>query len=351
MAQKSKVSWIAVEQVTRSVTLEPVAVLLLFALAAWLAYKILLRRISYERHHIFQKNFQNLSGHIVIGLLLFGLYRFSFWLHAGTKVTLNLTPYFGFFAVIWGCVILIKILRIIAYEFLFLTSMKAGVPMLVVNIFTLVVSLVLGGWVMNRYFEVDLAPLLATSAILSIVLGLALQDTLGNLFAAIALQIDKPFELGDWIELKSGSEKIAGRVQEISWRSTVLLAPTDELVTIPNRNIAQSQVSNFATRKQGFIRSHIFRIPFGGAVDLAKEVLLVSAHSVPGILRSPEPVVFITETTESWITLKAIYNIADYGSQFSIADRFLTTALKNLNEAGINLAQSRLEVVTEGARR
>lgn len=340
----SAISWMAEEKVVDSVKLEPVLVLLSLAVITWFAYKLLLRKTSYERHRIFRAHFQNLVGHIAIGMSLYGLYELISWVGHGAPWSQRTLPYIGFLAVFWGCIVFIKTLRIIAYEYLFLVSRGVGVPLLLVNIFTLVVSLVVGGWVLTRFFQVNLTPLLATSAILSIVLGLALQDTLGNLFAAIALQIDKPFELGDWIEVKSGSEKVAGQVQEISWRATVLLAITDELITIPNRNMAQWQISNFSGRYRPFIRSHVFRIPHDSNIEMAKDVLLKAADSIPGILKDPAPIVIATETTESWITLKAIYFISDYGTQFGIADRFLTKALDGLAQAGVRMATSRLTI-------
>ncbi len=69
-------------------------------------------------------------------------------------------------------------------------------------------------------------------------------------------------------------------------------------------------------------------------------------NSIPEVLEYPAPVVIITETTESWIALKAVYNITDYGMQFGIADRFLARALKDFAEAGIELAAPRLDTKT-----
>lgn len=345
------ITWMAEEEVVASVRLEPVLVLLVLALASWLFYKAFLRNVSAERHRIFSDHFQNLLGHLSIGLVLFGHYEFLDWISEKATWALRLQPYVGFLAVLWGCIVLVKILRIIAYEYLFFTSMRAGVPLLLVNVFTLVMSLIAGGWILTKFFAVDLTPLLATSAIISIVLGLALQDTLGNLFAAIALQIDKPFELGDWIELKNGSDRIAGQVLEISWRATVLLAITDEVIHIPNRNMAQWQILNFAAKQRSFIRSHVFRIHHAESVEKAKQVLLQTMRSIHGVLPDPAPVVIVTETTDSWIALKAVYNILDYGLQYGIADRFLTKAIEDLRTAGVELATPRLAVAHDESQR
>jgi small-conductance mechanosensitive channel len=350
-------SWLSESQIEATVRLEPALVLLTLALATWGAYKILLKGVSHERHKIFADNFKNLAMHFSITVALFGSYKLLEWMnetpeslgssylaHFASRVVV----YVGFLTVIWGAMVFIKNLRIIAYEYLFFTSMKAGVPLLLLNIFTLALSLVAAGWILTSFCNVDLTPLLATSAILSIVLGLALQDTLGNLFAAVAIQIDKPFELGDWIEVRHDSNKIAGQVQEISWRATVLLAVTEELITIPNRNMAQAQISNYSGRERPFIRSHVFRIPHDSSIKTTKEVLLTTAYAIPGISHTPAPLVFVSETTESWITLKAIYFIEDYGIQYSIADRFLSEAIDALRECGIMIATPRLSVDVVG---
>ena len=92
--------------------------------------------------------------------------------------------------------------------------MRAGVPVLLVNLFSLLLSAVIGFWMMTGIFEFNLAPLLATSAVFSIVLGLALQDTLGNLFAGVALQLDKPYEMGAAIEVTTSSQKWVGQVRK-----------------------------------------------------------------------------------------------------------------------------------------
>lgn len=335
---------IAKDQVGALVRLETAAVIVILAVASWVFYKIFLKAVSEERHKLFRYYFRNLTGHVSWGLVLFGLYQFIEWLSDLTEWQASVLPYVGLLVIIWGCIVFVKSLRIMASEYLFLSSMHAGVPLLLVNIFTLVLSLVVLGWLLTTLFGVNLTHLLATSAVLSIVLGLALQDTLGNLFAGIALQFDKPFELGDWIEVKNGSEKIAGQVQEISWRATLLLAITDELITIPNRTLAQWQIANFSARQRPFIRSQVFRLRHDCSIPLAKETLYAAMGEIPGILVDPSPVVIITETTESWITLKAVYYLNDYGGQYGIADKFTQTALRALSDAGISLATPRLTV-------
>ena len=128
------------------------------------------------------------------------------------------TPYIAMAAFVWGNVVFVKTCRLIVLQYLFLGSMRHGVPLLLVNIFSLILSIVLLFWGITHIFGVQVGPLLATSAAASVILGLAMQDTLGNLFAGISLQIDRSFEIGDWVEVVSGIQKTTGQVREITWR-------------------------------------------------------------------------------------------------------------------------------------
>jgi small-conductance mechanosensitive channel len=215
-----------------------------------------------------------------------------------------------------------------------------------VNLFTLLASIVVGAWMLTEIFGLKIAPLLATSAIFSIVLGLAMQDTLGNLFAGVALQIDKPYEIGHWVEVQNGMQKWVGQVYEISWRATVLIGLSDETMTIPNRIMAQAQVSNFSIRSEPFARAQLFKIAHGSDLSLAKTTLLNACAKIPEVLKTPAPLVFCSESQESGITLKVIYALQDYGAQFRVQDLVLSLGLAHLQTAGIPVAFHRHEIRT-----
>lgn len=89
---------------------------------------------------------------------------------------------------------------------------------------------------------VSITPLLASLGVGSLAVGLALQDTLGNLFSGFYLYVDRPIAIGDWIRLESGVE---GQVVAIGWRSTRLLVPSENMVVIPNSKLSSSVLVNF----------------------------------------------------------------------------------------------------------
>lgn len=337
------------ERILRTVGIDGGAALLLFAILSWLFYFLFLRGLSSERHRILRSQFASLRDAVIVGALLFVTLEGA--KHSSTDFLWlsRLTPALGFLVILSWSVILIRTFRIAAFEFLFFGSMTAGVPRLLVNVFSLLVSLVIGAWILTVVFAVQLSSLIATSAVLSIVLGLAMQDTLGNLFAAISLQIDKPFELGDWIELKTGSERIPGKVLEITWRATVMQSLTDEIITVPNRLVAQGQVLNYAGRDWPFLRTHVLRIPYDQDLERAKAVIVSSLRASPEILQEPSPLALVIESAESWVTLKIVYGLKDYGRQFLVGNQVMSRVLEDLRREGIRLAESRLRIAMDPA--
>jgi small-conductance mechanosensitive channel len=86
----------------------------------------------------------------------------------------------------------------------------------------------------------------------------------------------------------------------------------------------------------------LFRLPFGVPTDEVKSILISAAQKIPEVRGRPAPRVIITETTESWIGLKLVFNIDDYGSHFKISDRIYTEALAGLKKNGFHLATHQL---------
>jgi small-conductance mechanosensitive channel len=331
-------------RISELVQIEPMAVIIGLTCGAWLIYKIFLRQVSAERHRNLKKHFGNLFSHLAIASGLFIAYVVLTGFDTENEAVPIVASYIGLFVLLWVAIVFVKACRLWVFEYLFLSHMKVAFPLLLVNLFTLLLSVVIGGWLATELFHIQLVPLLATSAIFSIVLGLALQDTLGNLFAGVALQFDKPYEIGDWIEIENDGHKWVGQVEEISWRATVLIAFTEELITVPNRVLAQSRISNFSVKHRPIIRSQVYRLPFEVERDKAKAALRDAALATQGVAKSPVPLVFISESTESWLSFKLIYYVHQFGSQYFIADEINDKALAALEKAKIPLATSRIAV-------
>jgi len=313
-------------------------------LVTYIFYKFFLKNVSKERHQNIQNHLEKINRHYLWLTLLFLLFLALYESIDHSIFIKKITPYVAFITFISGIVLLVRVCRLIVLMYLFLGSMTAGVPLLIVNIFSLILFVLIGFWSVSQIFGVHLTPLLATSAAFSVILGLALQDTLGNLFAGISLQIDKTFEIGHWLEIQIGQHKIVGQVKELSWRATVLVGLTDEIITLPNKVVASSQISNFSPENQPIIRSQTFKIAIGENIELAKEELEKAISQIADIRAIPSPIAYVSELTESWIGLKVIYFIDNFGRQFLIGDKVLNLGRKTLEKNGIKLAHQIIEI-------
>lgn len=315
---------------------------------AWGFYKFFLKDVSIERHQNLARHYTNIKYHLFIITIFFITYFLISQYNASvaedqaylrTAIILAICTY------VWGIIVLVKILRTMVLQYLFLGSMTLGVPQLIVNIFSLSFTIAITAWSLNFFLGIHLAPILATSAAVSIILGLALQDTLGNLFAGISLQIDKSFEIGNWVEIYINGQKVTGQVREITWRATALLGFSDELIYIPNRLMAQSQVANFSTGL-AIYRRLVFRFDNHYDMIKVKRILLDTLFQSDEILKTPEPLVFISDITDSWTEVRACYAIYDYGKQYGIADKLYNRILAQLGQNDIKLAHSKLIIAS-----
>jgi small-conductance mechanosensitive channel len=318
------------------IDLETFILLAMLGLIAFLFYHFFLRNVSEERHRNLKTHFKNLANYFLILSFSYGLFFLANQIE-NIELIRRVTPYLALICFFSGAIFLVKCSRLLVLMYLFLGSMRAGVPLLLVNIFSLVLSILIGFWAVNVILGVQLTPLLATSAAFSIILGLALQDTLGNLFAGISLQIDKTFEIGDWLEIMNGTILIVGQVKELSWRSTVLVGFSDEMITLPNKLVAQSQVSNFSPENQPILRSQTYKFPFNVDPVKAKDILEQAASQISEVRGIPAPYAYVREMNDYGMTIRLIYFLDNYGKQFVIGDKVATRALNLLEKNNIQI--------------
>ncbi|MCK6597334.1 MAG: mechanosensitive ion channel family protein [Bdellovibrionaceae bacterium] len=324
--------------------IEPYILLGVLMCVTWLFYKFFLKAANEDRHRNIQNHFKNIVRNFIILSLLF----FFFLLLNESNLPINsikrITPYLGLATLISGMIVFVKTCRLIVLQYLFMSSMQTGVPLLIVNIFSLLLSIVLIFWTASHVFSIQLGPLLATSAAFSIILGLALQDTLGNLFAGISLQIDKSFEIDDWLEIVSGTQKVTGKVKEITWRSTILQGWFDEVITLPNRWMAQAQISNFSPNDNPVVRSVIFKVEHGADPDKVIQILENSIAGLSDIKGIPSPFCYVSDAAENSISFKLVFFLDDYGSQYIVGDKIYRKGFQDLQKNGIRLARPYIEV-------
>src|SRR5262249_19962883 len=156
--------------------------------------------------------------------------------------------------------------------------------------------------------SVHVAGLVITSAALSIFLGLALQQTVSDLFAGVALVMERPFMHGDWVRI---GERV-GRVEEISWRAVrIRLLRFEDYLIVPNSVIAKTDIVNMSSPTRVHGNTIEVGVAYGHAPNHVRDVMRASALEVPGVLPRPEPLAEIVSFEASSILYRVTYWIVD----------------------------------------
>lgn len=179
-------------------------------------------------------------------------------------------------------------------------------------------ALVIGGFLLVSLFVLQQdAQVFATSAITAAVLGFALQETLGNAFAGLAIQTEKPFRVGHWIAV-AGYE---GRVMEVTWRATKIRTKAGNLVVLPNNVVAREAINNYT---EPSLPTRMV-VEVGASYDVppneVRAAIFAAIRQSSYALATPEPDVLLADFAASSITYRARFWIEDFAyDEISKAD-------------------------------
>ena len=140
--------------------------------------------------------------------------------------------------------------------------------------------------IMDGVFKQPLSGVLATSGVLAIVLGLALQSTLADVFSGLAINIDRAFAAGDWVAVP---DRIEGQIIEVNWRTTRIRTSTNDMIVIPNSVIAKAVVTNHSRLNAPYTCT--LRVDVDHAVPPGRiiEALQRAASLSPGVASGTTP--------------------------------------------------------------
>ena len=214
------------------------------------------------------------------------------------------------------------------------------IPRLIKDIGAGLIFLVAIMTIISLVFKQSVAGIWATSGIVGIVVGFALRNMIADVFSGVALNVDQPFKLGDWIEVHPRSvEPLRGCVTEISWRTTRIRKTDNSTVVIPNSLISSIVLVNFSAPEPKGRFDQTFCLEFGIPTERALRVLLAGAKSAEGILADPAPKVLVNKVTDQGVEYKVRYWLDPVKtSPRKGRHRITASILRHLHHAGLSLA-------------
>ncbi|HZE99745.1 MAG TPA: mechanosensitive ion channel family protein [Planctomycetota bacterium] len=181
--------------------------------------------------------------------------------------------------------------------------------------------------------DIDIGAIMTTSAILSVVVGLALQESLSNVFAGIMLTIDRPYKAGDWVEV-DGKE---GKVLDSNWRSTRVLTRDDDIIYVPNSTMAKGNIINLTDPTPEHLCKKRIGVEYGAPPNKVRNVLVDLMAHVDGVLATPAPDVFLVEFGDSAILYELRYWIVEYDRRVKIEAEIMRGVWYRLKREGISI--------------
>jgi small-conductance mechanosensitive channel len=187
--------------------------------------------------------------------------------------------------------------------------------------------------VLSVVWRRDLGGLVAALGVGSIVLGLALQETLGNLMSGIAMLFERPFSIGDWIEV--GTKR--GEVVQINWRSVHLRTIDRNLLVLPNSALGRETIINFSAPT----RLQTVRVSFSFALDdppnRVKDMLRTTALKTPHVAAEPAPRAHAVEFENDRIRYQAVLCLDNPKMYRKLIDTYTTRVWYAAQRAGLRL--------------
>jgi small-conductance mechanosensitive channel len=184
-------------------------------------------------------------------------------------------------------------------------------------------------------FGVPVGTLIATSGVIAIALGLALQSTLGDVFSGIALNLGHTYALGDWIMLEDGTE---GRVVASTWRSTQILTGANDIAVLPNSVLAKLKLVNVSRPDETHLLQMIIRVEPTHAPSVIEQGMLSVLASCNSIMREPAPSVVLTALDATALEIELLFRVINPMYRAKAQNEVIDRVYRHCRSVGLRLA-------------
>jgi small-conductance mechanosensitive channel/CRP-like cAMP-binding protein len=205
-------------------------------------------------------------------------------------------------------VLAIKILAYFVFDFLVLKKQGIRYPKLVKDVLVFILYIVGVLLILNYYLHIKPTAIWASSAVLTVVIGFALQDILGNLFSGIVLNFEDSFKLEDWVRI--GERE--GRVEQFGWRSFKIRTIDRELIVIPNQAASKAEVLIYGAGRQPVALKIKIGTGYQDSPDRVSAVILKVLETMDDVCREPQAVVQFKDFGDYSLNYEIKFWVRDY---------------------------------------
>ncbi len=216
----------------------------------------------------------------------------------------------------------------------FIEKSGTKAPKLLQNFFGLIIYLLTISFVLGFIFDKPITSILVSTGVFATIIGFAMKDFLADIINGISLSIERPYSIGDWIELENGT--YLGKVIDIKWRTTRLLSRNNSMIVVPNNRCGNMIVHNHSRPDKIYSCNYLISINSTLPPDLVKRQLILGMQDAKNIVRDPAPRAYLADATSEPFR----YNIRVWWKNYEFSyfgrDNLFINVSKSLSKVGIS---------------
>lgn len=187
---------------------------------------------------------------------------------------------------------------------------------------------------LSLFFRQDLSGILTGSGLVLAVLGFAIRNVVADTFSGLALGLEAPFRIGDWVSIDGLA---MGRVQEIGWRTTRLITRDSTHVILPNSQISRQRITNYSAPRPEYRDHAELTLPVTLAVADARALIRGALSGAETINQGKAPEVQVARYGPQGITYRVKYRVPQHDQEMACRNEVFSLIDASLREAGVVL--------------
>ena len=207
-------------------------------------------------------------------------------------------------------------------------------PKLLQNFIALIIYILTLAFILGFIFNKPITSIIVSTGIFVTIIGFAMKDLLADIINGISLSIERPYNIGDWIELENGS--YLGKVIDIKWRTTRLMSRNDSIIVVPNNRCGNMIIHNFSKPDKVYSNNYLISINSTLPPDLVQRQLILGMQDVKNIVKDPAPRAYLADGTSEPFK----YNIRVWWKNYEFSyfgrDHLFKSITESLNKVGIS---------------
>ena len=249
-------------------------------------------------------------------------------------------------ALLCGAWFINRFLSLFYWNKKFIEQSGEKAPILLKHFIALIIYLLTISFIFGFLFNKPITSILVSTGVIATIIGFAMKDFLADIVNGISLSIERPYNIGDWIELENGT--YLGKVVDIKWRTTRLISRNESMIVVPNNRCGNMIIHNFSKPNKIYSQNYLISINSILPPNLVQKQLTLGLQNVKNIIEDPAPRAYLADGASEPFK----YNIRVWWKNYEYSyfgrDNLFKNVTKSLNKVGISQTAINWQVSKRG---